>query len=110
MRARKKGKNDKLLEIQDYEMLLPKEDVDKDDKADKDDRDKIEDKGNGNKPKFKRQDLLQYARDKDDEGNLISASKGCNKEEPTREKQPANDIKMNVDRNTSDGNYFIVDD
>ena len=91
-------------------MILPKEDVDT---VDNDVRDKIEDKGNGNKPKFREQDLLQYAQDKNDTGNLFLTSEDCNKEEPTREKatrKEANGIKMNVDPSTSDGDYIIVDD
>ncbi|GKE03486.1 hypothetical protein Tco_1395504, partial [Tanacetum coccineum] len=77
-------KRNRLLEIQDYEMKQMKEDSDK---GNKDARDEIEDKeersqikeevqdivrvkdknkGSGNKPKFREQDFLQPAQDKDD--------------------------------------------
>ncbi|GKA35879.1 hypothetical protein Tco_0722370 [Tanacetum coccineum] len=77
-------KRNRLLEIQDYEMKQMKEDSDK---GNKDARDEVEDKeersqikeevqdivrvkdknkGSGNKPKFREQDFLQPAQDKDD--------------------------------------------
>ena len=77
-------KRNRLLETQDYEMKQMKEDSDK---GNKDARDEVEDKeersqikeevqdivcvkdknkGSGNKPKFREQDFLKPAQDKDD--------------------------------------------